>query len=85
MLCVPPTCHVSPAASAWAQPHHHTPIALQPAEQVVGGEIVVCVELGEELLAVPHEIDNILGGGAQRLLPLVTETMREVKQKVGLA
>jgi hypothetical protein len=45
----------------------------------------VCVELGEELLALPHEIDNILRDGAQRLLPLVTETMREVKEKVGLA
>ena len=39
----------------------------------------------QELLAVPHEIDNILGDGAQRLLPLVTETMREVKERVGLA
>jgi len=36
----------------------------------------------QELLAVPHEIDNILGDGAQRL---VTETMREVKERVGLA
>jgi hypothetical protein len=39
----------------------------------------------QELLAVPHEIDDILGDGAQRLLPLVTETMREVKERVGLA
>jgi tryptophanyl-tRNA synthetase len=39
----------------------------------------------QELLALPHEIDNILGDGAQRLLPLVTETMREVKERVGLA
>ena len=39
----------------------------------------------QELLAVPHEIDNILGDGAQHLLPLVTETMREVKERVGLA
>ena len=39
----------------------------------------------QELLAVPHGIDNILGDGAQRLLPLVAETMREVKEKVGLA
>jgi len=39
----------------------------------------------QELLAVPHEIDNILGDGAQRLLPLVTETMREAKERVGLA
>jgi tryptophanyl-tRNA synthetase len=38
-----------------------------------------------ELLALPHEIDNILGDGAARLLPIVTETMREVKEKVGLA
>ena len=37
-----------------------------------------------ELLALPHEIDNILGDGAARLLPIVTETMREVKEKVGL-
>jgi tryptophanyl-tRNA synthetase len=37
------------------------------------------------LLASPHEIDNILGDGAARLLPIVTETMREVKEKVGLA
>jgi tryptophanyl-tRNA synthetase len=39
----------------------------------------------QELLALPHEINNILGDGAQRLLPLVTETMREVKERVGLA
>jgi hypothetical protein len=38
-----------------------------------------------ELLALPHEIDNILGDGAARLLLIVTETMREVKRKVGLA
>jgi hypothetical protein len=34
---------------------------------------------------VPHEIDNSRGDGAPRLLPLVTETMREVKERVGLA
>jgi hypothetical protein len=34
---------------------------------------------------LPHEIDSILGDGAARLLPIVTETMREVKEKVGLA
>ena len=28
---------------AFGDAHHHTPIALQPAEQVVGGEVVVCV------------------------------------------
>ena len=38
----------------------------------------------QELLALPHEVDNILGDGAARLLPIVTETMREVKEKVGL-
>ena len=38
-----------------------------------------------ELLALPHEFKNILGDGAARLLPIVTETMREVKEKVGLA
>ncbi len=38
-----------------------------------------------ELLALPHEIDNIHSDGAARLLPIVTETMREVKEKVGLA
>jgi len=38
-----------------------------------------------EPLALPHEVDNILGDGAARLLPIVTETMREVKEKVGLA
>ena len=37
-----------------------------------------------ELLALPHEADNILGDGAARLLPIVTETMREAKEKVGL-
>jgi len=37
-----------------------------------------------EFLALPHEVDNILGDGAARLLPIVTETMREVKEKVGL-
>jgi hypothetical protein len=30
-------------------------------------------------------VDNILGDGAARLLPIVTETMKEVKEKVGLA
>ena len=39
----------------------------------------------QELLAAPHEIDNILGNGAQRLLPLVIETMREVRERVGVA
>jgi predicted nuclease with RNAse H fold len=38
-----------------------------------------------ELLALLREVDNILGDGAARLLPIVTETMREVKEKVGLA
>ncbi len=38
-----------------------------------------------ELLTLPHEVDNILGNGAARFLPIVTETMREVKEKVGLA
>ena len=38
-----------------------------------------------DLLALPQEMDNILGNGAARLLPIVTETMREVKEKVGLA
>jgi len=38
-----------------------------------------------ELLALPHEIDSILGDGAARLLPIVTETLREVKEEVGLA
>ena len=39
----------------------------------------------QELLAQPHEIDAILHAGADHLKPLVTETMREVKEKVGLA
>ena len=39
------------------RPHDHTPIALQPAEQDVGGEIVVCVEFGEEFL-INHEIPH---------------------------
>jgi hypothetical protein len=30
-------------------------------------------------------VDNVLGDGAARLLPIDTETMREVKEKVGLA
>ena len=38
-----------------------------------------------EPLALPQEANNILGDGAARLLPIVTETMREVKEKVGLA
>jgi hypothetical protein len=29
-------------------------------------------------------MDNILGDSAARLLPIVTETTREVKEKVGL-
>jgi hypothetical protein len=29
-------------------------------------------------------MDNILGDGAARPLPIVTETMSEVKEKVGL-
>ena len=37
-----------------------------------------------DLLALPQEMDNILGDSAARLLPIVTETMREVKEKVGL-
>ncbi len=39
----------------------------------------------KELMALPHEVDAILHAGAARLLPLVTETMREVKERVGLA
>jgi tryptophanyl-tRNA synthetase len=39
----------------------------------------------QELLAQPHEIDAILHAGADHIKPLVTETMREVKEKVGLA
>jgi hypothetical protein len=31
------------------------------------------------------KVGNILGDGGARLLPIVTETMREVKEKVGLA
>ena len=42
-------------------------------------------ERQNKLLALPHEVDNILGDGAARLLPIVTETMREVKKKVELA
>jgi hypothetical protein len=35
----------------------------------------------KELLALPHEVDSILGDGAARLLPIVTETMRGVKER----
>jgi hypothetical protein len=31
------------------------------------------------------KVGNILGDGAARLFTIVTETMREVKEKVGLA
>jgi hypothetical protein len=54
---VPPTCHVSPTTCTFAHPHPHTPIALQPAEEVVGGEIVLCAQLGEELFG--HLVDLI--------------------------
>jgi tryptophanyl-tRNA synthetase len=37
------------------------------------------------LLATPATIDEILNAGSERLKPLVTETMREVKERVGLA
>ena len=37
------------------------------------------------LLATPATIDEILHAGAERLKPLVTETMREVRERVGLA
>jgi hypothetical protein len=30
-------------------------------------------------------VDSALNDGAARLLPIVTETMREVREKVGLA
>jgi hypothetical protein len=33
------------------------------------------------LLALPHEVDGILGDGAARLLPIVTETMHGVKER----
>jgi len=41
-------------------------------------------ECHNELLTLPHEVDNILGDGSARLLPIFTETMREAKEKVGL-
>jgi hypothetical protein len=31
------------------------------------------------------KVGNLLGDGCARLLPIVTETMREVKEGVGLA
>ena len=37
-----------------------------------------------ELLAKPAEVDAILAAGAARLLPVATETMREVRERVGL-
>ena len=37
-----------------------------------------------ELLALPHEADNVLGDGTARLFPIVTKAMRGVKEKVGL-
>ena len=38
----------------------------------------------EELLAQPGRIDEILAAGAERLLPLATETMAEVRERMGL-
>jgi hypothetical protein len=38
-----------------------------------------------EPLALAHNVDNIFSDSAARLLPIVTETMREVKEKVRLA
>ena len=66
-------------------PHPHTPIALQPAEKVVGGEVVVCAQLGEELFG--HLVDLIaedallLGGvpaanAGERGLPGTVEGLR---------
>ena len=37
-----------------------------------------------ELMAHPHEIDGILEAGADRLRPLATATMAEVREKMGL-
>ncbi len=42
-------------------------------------------ECHNERLALPHENDNILGDCATSILPIVTKTMFEVKEKVGLA
>ena len=38
-----------------------------------------------ELMATPNEIDAILAAGADRIKPIALETMREVKERVGLA
>ena len=38
-----------------------------------------------DLQGVLRSVDNILGDGAAHLLPIVTETMREVKEKIGFA
>ena len=38
-----------------------------------------------ELMATPKEIDAILAAGADRIKPIALETMREVKERVGLA
>ena len=82
---MPPECHVSPAARACAYSHPHTPIALQPAEEVVGGEVVLGAQLGEELFG--HLVDLIaedallLGGvpaanAGERRLPGTVEGLR---------
>ena len=37
-----------------------------------------------ELMAHPNEIDGILEAGAERLQPMATATMAEVREKMGL-
>jgi tryptophanyl-tRNA synthetase len=64
--------------------HNHADMKRLLAERLIA-HYAPARERYNELLAVPREIDNILGDGAARLLPIVTETMREVTEKVGLA
>ena len=82
---MPPTCHVSPSACTFAHLHHHTPIALQPAEEVVGGEVVLGAQLGEELFGHLVDLvaeDALLRGGVsaanagERRLPGTVEGLR---------
>ena len=44
-------------AGGRAHLHHHAPIALKPAEEVVGGEVVVGAQLAQELFG--HLVDLI--------------------------
>ncbi len=64
--------------------HSYTDMKRLRAERLIA-HYAPAHERYNELLALPHEVDKTLGDGAARLLSIVSGTMREVKEKVGLA